>query len=308
MDRVEAEVHDDRKQDRRSQNDDADIVHQHSHQHEEDVDHHHDDDGVGRDRIEEVQYASGEILKDVKAREHRDGVEHDHDNARCDRAFDDDVEKGLPVEPFVDEEADRDAVENGKGRGLGRRHDAAVDAPEYHYRHDKCRYGEAAAFHEHLHTLFASAFYLDKYLFIVAQHPDIDGAEQDDGDYSRPYGGEEAGEDGDAAYPGEDDQRRVRRDKQSKQRGVCHQGACVSHRVTAGAEARKHDRADTGEGRAGRAADGAEYGAGDYGDDAETAADMTDKDVDHVNEFFSDLAALHDPARENEHRDGDERY
>ena len=37
VDGIEAEVHDDRQQDRRGQNDDADVVHQHSHQHEEDV-------------------------------------------------------------------------------------------------------------------------------------------------------------------------------------------------------------------------------------------------------------------------------
>ena len=32
---------------------------------------------------------------------------------------------------------------------------------------------------------------------------------------------------------------------------------------------------------------------------------MTDEDVDHINELFGDLAALHHAAREDEHRDGD---
>ena len=302
MNGVEAEVEDYREQYRRRKDDDADVVHQHSHEYEEEVDHHHDDDRVRRDGVEEVQDAARQVFKDVEAREHRDGVEHDHDDARRDGAFDYDVEEPSPGKSLVDVKSYRDAVEDGKGGGFGRRHDAAVDSAENHEGHDERRNREASALHEHVHALLAGALDFDKDFLIVAKHPDVDDAEEGYSDEARSDRRKEAGEDGDAAYPGEDDERRVRRDEESEQRGVGHKRAGVAHRVSALLETREHDGSDAGERRAGSSADGAEHGAGDDGDDAESAADMSDEDVDHVDELFSDASALHDAAGEDEHR------
>lgn len=57
------------------------------------------------DRVEEVEHLSRQVFQDVESGEHGDGIEHYHDNAGGDGAFNDDIKESLPGESFVDEKS-----------------------------------------------------------------------------------------------------------------------------------------------------------------------------------------------------------
>ena len=82
----------------------------------------------------------------------------------------------------------------------------------------------------------------------------------------------------------------------------------MTHGVASCFQTREHNRAYTGKSRAGGTANGAEYGAGNYSNDAESALNVADKNVNHIDHFLSYLTAFHNAASQNKHGDSNQRY